>query len=262
MEIDWELVKKRTLWHYEDLIKKINAVLSYGFVKYYYDHALPEAVSYSEKLRQGYRLQGKEPTFIIEITAYLKILAELDIMNYSDLLGRVDTKAKCATFLQETGFSFEALIAVLNYLFRWVLPFKCPVKELVDTVVTADDTFYCVLKEQKIRSNLDVLETYRTRQSRARFSKETGLPEELLFELVNRADLSRIAYVRGKTIMHVCGGGYCTLDKIAAADMKKMESDMATYYASIGKSYSDFKAVIPLDWMIGGARVLPRVVET
>lgn len=83
----------------------------------------------------------------------------------------------------------------------------------------------------------------------------------MLMELVNRADLSRIAYVRGKTIKHLCGSGYCTLDDIAEADMNQMESDMANYYASIGKRFSDFKAVIPLDWMIGGARILPRVVE-
>jgi hypothetical protein len=42
---------------------------------------------------------------------------------------------------------------------------------------------------------------------------------------------------------------------------KKMEADMTAYYATIGKGFSDFKTVIPLDWMIGGARTLPRLVE-
>jgi hypothetical protein len=85
--------------------------------------------------------------------------------------------------------------------------------------------------------------------------------ETTVLELVHRADISRLAYVRGKTIKHLCGGGYDTLGKIAAADRKKMEADMTAYYATIGKSFSDFKTVIPLDWMIGGAGVLPRVVE-
>ena len=37
--------------------------------------------------------------------------------------------------------------------------------------------------------------------------------------------------------------------------------DMTIYYESIGKKFSDFKAVIPLDWMTGFAKILPAVVE-
>ena len=85
--------------------------------------------------------------------------------------------------------------------------------------------------------------------------------ETFILELVHRADISRLAYVRGRTIRHLCEGGYNTLDKIANADIKKMKADMTAYYATIGKSFSDFKAVIPLDWMVGGARTLPGVVE-
>jgi hypothetical protein len=48
----------------------------------------------------------------------------------------------------------------------------------------------------------------------------------------------------------------------AMADLSTMEAHMTAYYASIGKGFSDFKSVIPLVWMVGGARLLPRVVET
>ena len=82
-----------------------------------------------------------------------------------------------------------------------------------------------------------------------------------ILELTHRADISRLAYMRGKTIMHLSGGGYNTLNKLANAEMYKMEADMIAYYESIGKSFADFKAVIPLDWMIGGAKVLPKIIE-
>jgi len=36
---------------------------------------------------------------------------------------------------------------------------------------------------------------------------------------------------------------------------------MTAYYESIGKSFADFKTVIPLDWMIGGAKILPEIIE-
>jgi len=68
-----------------------------------------------------------------------------------------------------------------------------------------------------------------------------------------------MAYVRGKTVRHLYGGGYDTLEKIATSSLPEMEEKMGAYYQSIGSSLADFKAVIPLAWMIGGARILPVV---
>ncbi len=261
MDIDWSQVKKRTLWQYEDLIKKMLNVLDYAFVREYYNHTMQEAVTYSVRIRQGYLQNGREAAFIGEISGHFRKLDLLGIRDYLDLVQRVDTREKCEAFLRERGFSFDALIQVLGYLFRWVLPFKCPVRELVDTIAGADKACMEVLKAHRISSNLDVLERCRTMVGRVTFSRETGMPESFILELVHRADISRLAYVRGKTIKHLSGGGYDTLGKIASADIKKMEADMTAYYATIGRSFADFKAVIPLDWMVGGARTLPGVVE-
>jgi len=38
------------------------------------------------------------------------------------------------------------------------------------------------------------------------------MDEVYILELTHRADMSRLAYVRGKTIMHLSGGGYNTLN--------------------------------------------------
>jgi hypothetical protein len=261
MEIDWGLVKKKTLWQYEELIEKMLEVLDYGFIQEYYSHTMEEAASYSEKIQQNYLQNGREATFISEIINNFKSLDKLGIRNYLDLVRQVDTRTKCRLFLQKTGFNFDTLIQMLNYLFRWVLPFKCSVRELVDVDHETSTVYLGILKKRKIKSNLDILENCRTKMSRTALAGETGLTEIFILTLVHRADLSRLAYVRGKTIKHLCGGGYDTLDKIANADLGKMESDMTLYYQTFGKSFSDFKAVIPLDWMVGGAKVLPKVVE-
>jgi hypothetical protein len=261
MEIDWDQVKKKTLWHYEKLIGKILDVLKYNFVQEYYDHDMVEAGIYAEKIRQGYLQNEKEAAFIFYITEHFQSLSFLDIHNYRDLVERVQTKSNCEKFLQETNFSFEALIRVLNYLFRWVLPFKIPVKEILDTMSDTNSNYFVILKNQRIRSNLDVLETFRLKKDRKIFSVETGIDQAYLLELNHRADISRLAYVRGKTIMHLCGGGYDSVDRLADAEIVKMEADMTAYYESLGKTLADFKTVIPLDWMIGGAKVLPKIVE-
>jgi len=43
MEIDWNVVKKMTLWSYEDLIKKNLKALSYNFIQEHYNHSMKEA---------------------------------------------------------------------------------------------------------------------------------------------------------------------------------------------------------------------------
>ena len=124
-----------------------------------------------------------------------------------------------------------------------------------------DAKYLEVLRKQKIRSNLDLLEAGRTKAGRIRLARVTGIPAARLMALVNRADISRLAYVRGKTIKHLCGGGYDSLEKIASANLAEMEKKMDAYYRTLGKRLADFKLVVPLPWMIGGAKTLPRVVE-
>lgn len=261
MELDWDQVKKQTLWTYEELIKKLLDVLAYDFVQKYYNHTMPEAQSYAHKIQQGYRQHQTDTTFIDNIVTALKMLENLQIETYLNLVDQVETREKCVAFLQKTDLSFDELIQTLNYVFRWVLPFKSPLREFIDVDNDTHQAYLAILKQHKLGSNLDILEYGRTRAGRAELSKVTEIPTAFILGLVHKADISRLAYVRGKTVKHLCGGGYDTLDKIAKADLERMEAEMDAYYRTIGKRLADFKSVLPLPWMIGGARILPRVVE-
>lgn len=260
MEIDWSLAKKITLWHYDELIIKLLHTLAYSFVHEYYNHGMADAEDYSEKLQHHYLLNGKEATFIGEITTQFESLNMLGIKNYTDLLQKIDTKAKCEIFLKIAGLNFEALIHLLHFLYRWVLPFKCPLKELTDLLPTEKEQL-SLIRKHKITSNLDILEYWRKKEARIGFAQKTGLEENYLLQLTHRADISRLAYVRGKTIKHLCAAGYDTLNKLASAHISQINADMTEYFAKMGKNFNDFKAVLPLDWMIGGACVLPKIIE-
>lgn len=54
MNIDWDGVKKQTLWSYDDLIKKLLNVLDYAFVQEHYNHTMEQVHGYAEKIRWGY----------------------------------------------------------------------------------------------------------------------------------------------------------------------------------------------------------------
>jgi hypothetical protein len=261
MDIDWEQAKKLTLWNYEELVKKLLKTLTYRFVIEHYNHTMDEAGRYVKKVQEGY-LQGRdEPAISDQMLANFKKLEDLQVRTYLDLVQQVESRENCERFLKRTGFGFNALIETLNYLFRWALPFSTPLREFIDLDNLIDKSYFEILKEKRLGSNLDLLEQGRTRDGRSRLSQDTGIPDSFVTGLVHKADISRLAYVRGKTVLHLCGGGYDTLDKIAGADLGEMEKAMAAHYRTLGKSLAHFRAVIPLGWMIGGARILPRVIE-
>jgi hypothetical protein len=262
MKIDWNKVKEQTLWSYEDLITKLQNVFEYNFVQEHYNHTFKQAGSYAKKIRSGYlQNSGDKIVFIDRMIVNFEKLETLGTKNYTKLIDQVITREACITFLKETDFDFEQLIQTLNYILRWVLPFKTPIREFIDVSSSIEMKYLNLLKQHKIGSNLDIINAGRDKEGRKNLSHITNIPPAFIMSLVNKADISRLAYVRGKTVGHLCGGGFDTLDKLAAADMLKMEVKMEAYYKILGKSLSDFKAVIPLAWMVGGAKILPRVIK-
>ena len=262
MNLDWDLVKKQTLWSYEDLIGKLLSVLAYNFVQEHYDHTMKQAQDYTVSIRRGYlQNRGDMTAYIDSIASHLEDLERRWTGTYSGLVCQVATREHCVAFLQQTGFEFEQLILILNYLLRWVLPFKSPKRKLIDIENDGDAQYLEALKKQKIGSNLDLLEAGCTEAGRMLLVSATGIPAAFIIALVHRADISRLAYVRGKTVKHLCTGGYDTLERVANADLGEMEEKMDAYYRTLGKSLADFKSVVPLAWMIGGAKILPTIVQ-
>jgi len=214
------------------------------------------------KMRWGYlQNRGDMSAYIDNMLANLEKLQALRIGTYSELVDQVGSREQCLAFLQRTDFDFDQLVQTLNYLLRWVFPFKNPVREFIDPDRVIEANYLDLLKQHKIGSNLDLLETGRTNAGRFQLSSVTEIPLLFVTGIVHRADISRLVYVRGKTVKHLCGGGYDTLEKIAGANLAEMEDRMDAYYRTLGKSLADFKAVIPLAWMIGGAQILPRVLK-
>jgi len=262
VKIDWNSVKKQTLWSYEDLIRKLLSVLAYNFVQEHYNHTMKQAQGYAKKIRRGYlQNRGDMTAYIDNIATHLEKLETRRIGTYSELVHQVATREQCLAFLQQTDFDFDQLIQTLNYLLRWVLPFRTHMREFIDADNDVDAKYLEALKKQKIGSNLDLLQVGRTEVGRVQLASSTEIPVAFVIALVHKVDISRLAYVRGKTVKHLCGGGYDSLERIANANLAEMEEKMDAYYRTLGKRLADFRSVIPLPWMIGGARILPRVVK-
>ena len=256
MEINWNLVKEMTLWHYEDLIKKMLKVLFYNFVQEYYGHTMKEACSYLKKLL-GYNPKYEE--YMTKLSSSFQKLDSLKVQNYGDLVRRVETREKCEEFLRSTEMSFEELISTLNYIFRWVLPFRnVYLSQLVETSNEPQKTYISTLRKHDVRFNLDILELARTKEGRIRLSEETEIPEAFILDLVNRADLTRLPYMSRKTVDHLCNAGYTSMDKLAGVHAEKLKEDMKTYFDGKGIKMGPF---IDIEGLACWARAVPKIIE-
>jgi hypothetical protein len=259
VEPNWDYVKKTTLWQYEELIKKLRAVTAYPVIWQAYNHAMPQAADFAHHMFPDANVEaGEYPAAIILTFARLQAAG---ISNWGDLLAKVLTRVDCNSFIADTNLNFEELIDVLNYLLRWAFPFQTATRELLEHENLQEMSTYDVLKQHKLMSNYDILEQGYTWAGRSNLAQITGLPPDFVTSLVHRADIARLPYVRRKTILPVCGAGYDTLAKIAAADLAQMEANLEAYFQRTqGKSWKNFKSVIVLKMLVSGARALPVIV--
>jgi len=256
MQIDWTIIKKKTLWNYEELIQKILDVMSYEFVSKHYEHNMKEARNYSAQLLGCHQ---KYADYTKRLTEVFNNLENSGTHSYSDLIHQVKSREKCVEFLRKRKLPFENLVLVLNHIFRWILPHKLYLRELINIGDETEKHYVEVLRQRGVRFNLDLLERGWSEKGRKTLSQETGVPEDFILSLVNRADMSRLPYSNRKTVKHLCLGGYDSIEKIAQTDSSQMIDSMQSYFGKIGVKPTGF---IDLEGIQRWANTIPRVVET
>jgi hypothetical protein len=260
MQSNWDYVQKTTLWHFEDLVKKLNVVMAYPVIWQAYNHDMNQAAAFARRLFPDKNIEaGEFPAAVLHTVEHLK---STGIRDWGSLLSKVTTRIECSEFVTSHNLDFEEFIDVLNYLLRWAFPFQTASRELLEHESPQEMSCYEVLKRHKLMNSFDILEQGRTLAGRRTFAKHTGLPLDFVTKLAHRADIARLPYVRRKTILPVCGAGYDTLAKIAAADLRQMESDLEGYFQRTqGKLWKNYKAVIVLKGLVTGAQALPIIME-
>jgi hypothetical protein len=257
---DWNYVKKVTLWPFEELLKKLNGVLTYPVIRKAYNHSMPEASDFAKRLFGTSNIAaGRYPAPLI---ATFNHLHQVGIKNWSDLLVRIASRESCEVFMESNHLDFQDLIDVLNYLLRWAFPFYTATRELLDHENPREIKCYPVFKQNQLISSFDLLEHGYTRARRQSLAKRTDLPLEFITGIIHRADIARLPYVRRKTILPVSKAGYNSLARLVSADLPTMERDMESCFARQGKSWDDYRSVIVLRGLISGAKALPGIVRS
>ncbi|MGE5248676.1 MAG: DUF4332 domain-containing protein [Bacteroidota bacterium] len=259
-QADWDYVKKTSLWPYEELIGKLQALSAYPVLWGAYNHDMARAARFAGALFPNRDIAaGEFPASVMETMSFLE---KGGIRNWGDLLDRVATRESGAAFVASTGLGFRRLADVLTYLLRWGFPYRTASREIFAQDDPHEMETYAALKQHGLMNTFDLLEAGRTADGRGALARSLGLPLEFSTALVHRADIARLPFVRRKTILAVCGAGYDSLAKIAHADTAGMESALDEYFRRTqGKPWENFKSVIVPRGMIAAAQALPPILD-
>jgi hypothetical protein len=209
MGIDWEEPEKlvKPAPNYRTLVKRNLEILSYDFVRERYNHSMKQAENYATKLLGDYP-RPKYWEYMEKLNKVFRQLDRFGVKNYLEFMHHVETKEKFEEFHSEVGLSTRDIIRTVKYLFFWVLPSEKYLRELIDADNQEHLEYVTTLRKNGVRFTLDILEKCRTKKGRQIIAKETGVPEDFIYDLVNRADFTRMPYISGKTVKHYFGGGY------------------------------------------------------
>ncbi|NPD87391.1 MAG: DUF4332 domain-containing protein [Asgard group archaeon] len=260
MDIKWEEVEKlvKPTKNFETLIENILAVIQYNFVKDHYNLNMLEMQNYTTKLL-GCDPKQRYQNYLENLNITYKKLETMKIKSISEFVSAVDTKEKFELFVKENEFSLEEIIRVLKYLFNWYYPTKSYLRELVEKEDKKHLEYIAILRKNGIRFTLDILDQGYTENMRSNLEKETGIPKAFISDIVNKADFTRMPYIRGKTVKHYFAIGYNTLEKLAKADLSELDDKMKYYLESVGVKLS--KSFIELDSGIEISSIIHKIVE-
>jgi hypothetical protein len=259
MGVDWDEVEKLVKPNpdYLVIIKRLTEVFSYGFVIKSYNHSMKEAEVYATKLL-GCDPRNRYGEYLARVNEIFKTLDKLGTENYLQLIGEIDSETKLEEFYTRSKLSLGEIIGILKYLQYWVLPSKIYLRELIDKDNHKGIDKITILRENGIRFTLDILDTGCTKRGRKELSIRTEVLESFIYEVVNRADFTRMPYIRGSTVRNYFHARYKSINQLSNASLETLTNDMTEYGNSIGKN---LKHGMELDSGIAISKVIPKLVE-
>jgi hypothetical protein len=257
--VNWDEVERlvKPSPNYQTLIKRLQEAYTYEFVRQYYTHTMAEAERYATDLL-GCNPKRRHGDWLGRLRRVFRQFEEMGVKDYPDLIDRIETRSGLEDFFGKSGLTLAEIIGVLRYLHNWVLPSKMYLRALIDKGDQRALAHVTALREHGFRFTLDILELRRTRQGRKELCYQMGAPYGFVYEMVNRADFTRMPFASGATVRHYFHGGCTTLQALANADLSTLTEEITAHFNAIGKN---LKRAMELDSGIAIARVVPSVVE-
>lgn len=257
MAIDWNEIQKALfpVKDYEDLSRRWKEAFAYPCVVEAYNISMPAMADYTRHLL-GEDTRKRYEDYCGLLVEIFDKFNNAEVRDILDLTSRVDSRQRFEAFASQSGIPPKEIVTTLTYLIYWFIPGNKYLSSLVrndNPILEAMKT----LRGQGIRTNLDALQRGKTKKERETIARESGLPETVVTEIVNRADFSRMPWASKATISNIIGAGYPSLDHLAGADPQQLYDDFFRYGQAIGKNLK-FGNEIESSYRI--AKILPRIL--
>lgn len=259
MSVNWNEIQKEMfpIKDYADLRRRWQDAFAYPFVCETYNFSMLEMAVYTQHLL-GEDTRNRYTEYAQRLMETCHRLHRDGVRDIQSLIRQINTCEEFEIFTEQTAaVEPKELMALLKYLVYWFIPSRKLLSELVSRNSSVDDAIQ-VLRNQGLRTNLDILQQGRTLAARKAMAKGSGLPETIVNEFVNRADFSRLPWASKATISNIIGAGYGSLSKLANANPEQLSRDFYNYGISIGKNLK-FGNEIDNSYRI--AKMMPVVLE-
>lgn len=235
---------QKVQWPYNRWFRAfIDKRIRYSFVRQHWDREIEDLSS--TKILKAEMYDPVAVRLDVADRAVFKRVRDADITRLMAFLDLVATQKAAEELCQKMGIAPDHLMELLQKIYKY-LPQGVQMRQLVapDDPVLQD----CVnrLIVHKLGHSLALLEVGRTRQGRNQLVKETGIPEEILLDLVKRADLARLHLMARGMIQLSWELGYKGLAALKKADPEEYYTKCLAYFSK------KFKGK-PFDFSLKGA---------
>ncbi len=258
MAINWVEVQKALspIKDYEDLCNRYKVSFGYSFVRKHFNFSMPKLLDYTQRLLGGDAKQ-RYTEYLANLTRIIGDLNQAGIQDILALKERTSSREALDDFVTQTRLDATDIIRVLKFMVYWLIPSEKYLGGLVrnDPEITGAIK---VLAEVGVKNNLQLLENGLTPKSRKELAERSGLAIEVIYDLLNRADFSRMPWASKATISNIIGAGYSSMAQLAQADPEKLFDDFFGYGRSIGKN---LKLGNEIENSYRVAKIIPALVQ-
>lgn len=258
MQVNWDEVQKSLfpVKSYEELCGRLQASFAYPFIRQVFNYSLSGLADHTRLLLGG-DARGRYTEYAEKLTSLLARLHQAGVFDILELLSQVGRREQLELFSQEKQVPAHEIVVLLKYLLYWVVPAEKYLSGLVRNDPVASQAIKA-LGELGVRTNLELLQQGMCRSGRQALAEASGLPEEVILALVNRADFSRLPWASKATISNIIGAGYASLAQLANADPEQVYADFFRYGKAIGKN---LKLGNEIENSYRIARIVPLLVQ-
>lgn len=236
MTVDWREMQAELfpIKDYKTLLRRWQVAFSYDPIRQVYNFTLPAMIDYTQRLL-GEDARQRYESYAQSLVATLQQLHHAGLPDILTLVTQLDSPQHFETFIQKNALPPREIIALLKYLVYWFIP----TPKYLTGLVVKDSPFISTiqsLRDQGIRTNLDLLNRGHTPSARDTLAAATSLPPAEILDVVNLADFSRLPWTSKATIANIMGVGCRSIAQLAAADPQRLYDDFFRYGQSIGKN--------------------------